>query len=772
MLEAYCVKCREKREIQDPVAEFNKNGTPVTRGLCPVCGTRMNRMGRTEEHAALTPIPRQTETKKKNGKLVIVESPAKAKTIGRYLGKDYTVRASVGHVRDLLKSQLSVDVDNNFEPKYRIPNEKRPIVKEIKKIARDSQEIYLATDPDREGEAIAWHLLESAEIDPERSKRVVFYEITQDAIREAFQNPRSINMDLVNAQQARRIVDRLVGYNLSPLLWEKVRSRLSAGRVQSVALRLIVEREREIENFNPLEYWSIEAEFKPENEAMLYIAKLFRVDDHDPELGNGAAVDPILADMQLAEYRVNKIKRSQRKRSPSAPFITSSLQQEASRKFGFTARKTMTVAQQLYEGLDVGEGGSTGLITYMRTDSTNVADQAINEVRNYIRRRFGESYLPGEAQKYRTRAKSAQEAHEAIRPTSVNRQPDQIKGSLSRDQYRLYQLIWQRFVASQMEAALYDTITVEIQGISKGHSYQLRATGSVLKFAGFLVIYEESLDEDRLVDDAENVRIPLSLTEGEKQKLIRLIPEQHFTQPPPRFTEASLVQLLEEYGIGRPSTYAAILSTIQDRGYVFRESKRLIPTDTGFLVNDLLVDHFSEIVDTGFTASLEEGLDDVAAGERVWQDVIGKFYDTFLPRLQQAQVDMPVMKAEPEKVGRNCPECGHELIIRWGRYGKFISCSNFPACRYIEPILDKIGVTCPLDGGAIVRRKSRKGRVFYGCENYPSCKFTSWNMPVPEPCPNCGGLLITFNKKEAKCTQCENKFSLEKIREKEPAGAD
>ncbi len=498
MLEAYCVKCREKREIQDPVAEFNKNGTPVTRGVCPVCGTRMNRMGRTDEHAGLTPIPRQTETKKKSGKLVIVESPAKAKTIGRYLGKEYTVRASVGHVRDLLKSQLSVDVDNNFEPKYRVPNEKRPIVKEINKIARDAQEIFLATDPDREGEAIAWHLLESAEIDPERSKRVEFYEITQDAIREAFQNPRSINMDLVNAQQARRIVDRLVGYNLSPLLWEKVRSRLSAGRVQSVALRLIVEREREIENFNPLEYWSVEAEFKPENEDMLYIAKLFRVDDHDPELGSKAAVEPILDDMQMAEYRINKIKRGQRKRSPSAPFITSSLQQEASRKFGFTARKTMTVAQQLYEGLDVGEGGGTGLITYMRTDSTNVASQAINEVRDYIRRRFGEAYLPGEVQKYRTRAKSAQEAHEAIRPTSVNRQPDQVKGSLSRDQYRLYQLIWQRFVASQMEAALYDTITVEIQGISKGHNYQLRASGSVLKFAGFLVIYEESLDEDRL----------------------------------------------------------------------------------------------------------------------------------------------------------------------------------------------------------------------------------------------------------------------------------
>jgi DNA topoisomerase I len=769
-LEAYCVKCRVKREIQDPVAGFNKNGTPVTRGTCPVCGTRMNRMGRTEEHTGLTPPQSQKETtKKKSGKLVIVESPAKAKTIGRYLGKDYTVRASVGHVRDLLKSQLSVDVNNNFEPKYRIPNEKRPIVKEIKKIARDAQEIFLATDPDREGEAIAWHLVESAEIDPERSKRVEFYEITQEAIREAFQNPRSINMDLVNAQQARRIVDRLVGYNLSPLLWEKVRSRLSAGRVQSVALRLIVEREREIDNFNPVEYWSIEAEFKPENEDMLYIAKLVRVDDHDPALGSEAIVEPILTDMRLADYRIHKIKRGQRKRSPSAPFITSSLQQEASRKFGFTARKTMTVAQQLYEGLDIGEGGSTGLITYMRTDSTNVAAQAINEVRNYIRRRYGDSYVPGEAQKYRTRAKSAQEAHEAIRPTSVNRQPEQIKGSLSRDQYRLYQLIWQRFVASQMEAALYDTITVEIQGISKGHNYQLRASGSVLKFAGFLVVYEESLDEDRLGDEAENVRIPLSLTEGEKQKLIRLIPEQHFTQPPPRFTEASLVQLLEEYGIGRPSTYAAILSTIQDRGYVFRESKRLIPTDTGFLVNDLLVDHFSEIVDTGFTASLEEGLDDIAAGERNWQDVIGKFYAYFLPRLQQAQVDMPVMKAEPEKVGRNCPECGHELIIRWGRFGKFISCSNFPACRYIEPLLDKIGVTCPLDGGAVVRRKSRKGRVFYGCENYPACKFTSWSMPLPEPCPNCGGLLVTLNKKEAKCTQCDHKFSLEKIQEMEPA---
>ncbi len=729
-----------------------------------MCGTKLFRMGRTPAHEGLTP-PEVTRHKKnsRKGKLVIVELPAKARTVGRFLGRGYTVKASVGHVRDLLRSTLSVDVDNGFTPKYRVPNEKRAVVKELTQLAQEAEEIYLATDPDREGEAIAWHLIEAANIDPKISKRVVFHEITQPAIEHAFGTPRRLDMDLVNAQQARRILDRLVGYSISPLLWEKVRSRLSAGRVQSVALRLVVEREREIDAFVPQEYWTIAAEFRPEGSKDTFVARLARIDDKDPELANEDAVRPILADMQKGQYVLTKIKRGERRRKPSAPFTTSTLQQEASRRLGYTARRTMVLAQQLYEGQDVGEGGNAGLITYMRTDSTNVSELAQKEARDYIGQRFGSAFVPEVPPVYKTKAVGAQEAHEAIRPTSVLREPEKVKHFLTGDLFKLYQLIWQRFVASQMELAVYDTLTVEVGGKTGGHDYLLRASGSSVRFSGFLVVYEEARDEDQKSEDADNVRIPANLTEGQAQRLVRLLPEQHFTQPPPRFTEASLVQTLEEFGIGRPSTYAPILGTIQERGYVIRENKRLSPTETGILVNDLLVSHFPDIVDTGFTARMEADLDRIAEGDLDWVEAIREFYAPFAVQLEKAQAEMPATKAELEKVGRACPECGHDLVIRWGRFGKFISCSNFPACRHTEPWLEKIGVPCPQDGGEIVQRKTRKGRVFYGCSNYPACQFTSWKRPIPTPCPRCGGLLVIANKREVQCLSCEETFLQEQI---------
>jgi DNA topoisomerase I len=765
-MEAYCMKCKTKREVNDPQATFNAKGSPVTIGVCPVCGTKLYRMGRTDAHASLTP-PEKPEKKEKprTGKLVIVESPAKAKTVGRFLGKGYTVRASVGHIRDLLRSQLSVDVENNFAPKYRVPNEKTAVVKELKKLAKENAEVYLATDPDREGEAISWHLMEAAAIDPSLVKRVVFHEITEPAVNEAFAHPRAINMDLVNAQQARRVLDRLVGYSISPILWEKVRSRLSAGRVQSVALRLIVEREREIDIFVPVEYWTIGAEFKPEGVRQTFITKLARVDDKEPELPNEASVKPILVDMETAAYVITKIKRGERKRRPYAPFTTSTLQQEASRKLGFTAKRTMGLAQALYEGQDVGEGGTTGLITYMRTDSTNVSELAQAEARKYVTAKYGGDFLPAEAPKYKTKTAGAQEAHEAIRPTSVMREPEKVKAFLEPAMFKLYQLIWQRFVASQMEAAVYDTLQVEVTGKTAEHEYLLRASGSAVKFLGFHIVYQEAKNEDvkSEEDEEENVRIPAGVAEGQKQGLVHLIPEQHFTQPPPRYSEASLVATLEENGIGRPSTYAPTISTIQQRGYVERVDKRLIPTETGLLVNDLMLQYFPDIVDYQFTARMEEDLDKIAAGEDDWVRVMTEFWGPFSAEVTKAQAEMPVTKSGPEPIGRPCPLCGRDLVIRYGRYGKFISCSGFPECRHTEPWLEKIGVICPTDGGEVVERKTRKGRVFYGCLNYPNCEFTSWKKPLAQPCPKCKGLLVIANKREAQCTNCQESFLLEEI---------
>jgi DNA topoisomerase-1 len=769
-VEAYCVKCREKREISQAEATFTSSGTPATKGICPVCGTGLYRMGKTDAHEGLEPpadVARQNKRKKeakRRGNLVIVESPAKARTIGRILGKDYSVKASVGHVRDLLRSQLSVDVENDFMPKYRVPNEKRDVVKALKADAAKVEQVFLATDPDREGEAIAWHLLESAEIEPEIAKRVVFHEITKNAVEQAFAHPRSIDMHLVDAQQARRILDRLVGYNLSPLLWQKVRSRLSAGRVQSVALRLVVDREREIQNFEAEEYWTIDADFIQPEKPPAFRARLVTIDKRKPQLQTQEVVNEYRPALMEARYRVSQVKRGSRRRKPSAPFITSTMQQAASRRYGFTARRTMAIAQQLYEGVELGTGEQVGLITYMRTDSTNVSEQALQEARKLIAERYGNQYLPKEPVRYRSRSRGAQEAHEAVRPTSVKHTPEDMKPCLTADQYKLYDLIWRRFVASQMTPAVYDTLTLEIDGVHPSYRFGFRVSASVLRLNGFLELYgaRDPNGED-VQGDGEGLESTMAqlpdVRVDDSLNILELFPEQHFTQPPPRFSDATLIRALEEHGIGRPSTYAPIISTLRQRGYIVREKRRLHPTEIGEIVNDLLVEHFPGIVDVGFTADMEAELDEIASGDRDWVEVIRDFYSPFAEQLEKARVAMPEVKAEPEILDRTCPVSGHPLQVRHGRYGKFIGCSNFPECRYTEPWLERIGVKCPLDGGDIVERRSRRGRVFYGCSNYPECDFTSWKRPLKTACPNCGGTLVADNRKQASCLNCEMTFN-------------
>ena len=767
-MEAYCVKCKEKREMGSPEPTFTSSGTPATRGKCPVCGTGLYRMGNTPAHEGLEKPEVQLKaskkkTRKRKGKLVIVESPAKAKTVGRILGKEYSVKASVGHVRDLLRSQISVDVDNDFTPKYRVPNEKRVVVKGIKADSAKASEVFIATDPDREGEAIAWHLIEAAEIEPEIVKRVVFHEITKSAVEDAFQKPRIIDMDLVNAQQARRILDRLVGYNLSPLLWSKVRGRLSAGRVQSVALRMVVEREREISGFIPQEYWTIDAGFVNHQKPPDFKARLTRFDGAKAEITNEAEVKQFVEDIEAADYRVAGVKQGQRIRKPVAPFTTSTMQQAASRRFNYTARKTMAIAQQLYEGLDVGEGDSYGLITYMRTDSTQVSNDAIRDVRKFIEKSFGKEYLPENPALYRTRTRGAQEAHEAIRPTSVSRSPERVKQFLSADQFKLYDLIWRRFVASQMKPAEYDTLAIEIEGFSTDHKYLFRVSASAMRFPGFLEVYGDREKQSKNGDNGGKgltstlEQLP-ELAEGDSLDLTEVFPDQHFTQPPPRYSDASLIKAMEEHGIGRPSTYAPTISTIRQRGYVTREKRRLYPTEIGEVVTDLLVEHFSDVIDITFTAKMERSLDEIASGKREWVDVIREFYEPFSEELASAFENMPEMKTEPELLDRPCPECGKPLLIRHGRYGKFIGCSDFPTCRHTEPWLEKIGVSCPDDGGDLVERRTKKGRVFYGCSNYPECQFSSWKRPLKLPCPACNGLLVVENRDRAVCNSCETKY--------------
>lgn len=791
-MEAYCFKCKEKREIAQPVAGFTSRGAAMTNGVCAVCGTKLFRMGVTAAHEGLEkpavvptksatkktagsrkqkPSAKQPAVKSSNGKkvrsgngkpLVIVESPAKARTIGKFLGEGYQVLASVGHVRDLLKSQLSVDVDNDFTPKYRVPNEKKELVSEITATAARSNRIFLATDPDREGESIAWHVMDSAQIEPEKVERVVFHEITKEAVAAAFAHPREIDMDLVDAQQARRILDRLVGYGVSPILWAKVKGRLSAGRVQSVALRLIVEREREIQAFVPVEYWKISALFEPEGSKRQYKARLFKVNNADPDLQDEKTTLALLEKLKQASYKLDSIDRSTKSIRPGAPFITSTLQQEASTRLGFLTKKTMAVAQQLYEGINLGGGEETGLITYMRTDSVHVSAQSVKEAREYIAKKYGDSYVPEKPPVYRTRAASAQEAHEAIRPTSVRHTPESVKDHLSGDQFKLYKLIWQRFIASQMAPALIEVITVDIAGKMEKETCLFRASGNKTLFPGYRAVYSAIRGEDEK-EDEDQTDLPLeTLTVGQKQHLIELNHSQHFTEPPPRFTEASLIQMLEENKIGRPSTYSPIITTIQARGYVTREAKRLVPTEIGFLVNDLVVEYFPSIVDIGFTSDMEDRLDEIAQGETAWVDVIRDFYTPFKESLEHAKDNMPKTQVKPEAIGRACPECGGELVLRTGRFGRFISCSNFPKCKYTEPWLEKIGVTCPeCKQGDVIEKRSKKGRVFYGCSRYPDCSYVSWDKPLARACPKCGGRLTTKNGKQASCGDCHSRFELE-----------
>ena len=750
-MEAYCVRCKAKREMADPHPVYTKKGRPGTRGSCAVCDSGMFRMGETEAHAGV-PKP---EVPLGDGKLVIVESPAKARTIGKFLGKEYKVEATLGHVRDLLKSRLSVDVENDFEPTYRIPNDKRKAVERIKKQVKKAAELYLATDPDREGEAIAWHLVEVIDVGERPVRRVVFHEITEKAVAEAFANHRDIDMQRVDAQQARRILDRLVGYQISPLLWKTVRGGLSAGRVQSVALRLVVEREREIEAFVPEEYWSIEAELakletRGEKGREGFWAKLHKIRDEEADLRNQGDAQKIVGDLQDAGYIVSKVDKRKRQRRAPAPFRTSTLQQDASGRLRFSARRTMSVAQQLYEGIELGPEGSVGLITYMRTDSVNVSAQAQAEARSYIAEKYGDRYVPAQPRKYKTQVKGAQEAHEAIRPTAVRREPQAIKQYLSPQQFRLYDLIWKRFVASQMSAAVVESTTVDIKaGDPKGEMpYIFRVTGSVVLFPGFLRVYGD------LKGDAQKAPPLPSLARDEVLDLLQLVPKQHFTKPPPRYSEATLVRAMEEHGIGRPSTYAPILSTIQTRGYVQLIDRRFQPTELGVVVNDLLVEHFGDIIEVGFTARMEENLDRIASGEREWVPVMRRFYDRFENQLEVAKVEMKKIELKPEPAGIDCEKCGSPMVIKTGRYGKFIACSNYPNCRNTKPYVVKVGVDCPRCGGDLIERKTRKGRVFYGCANYPECDFASWEKPVAEPCPECGGLMTEAGKNSIKCSKC------------------
>ena len=699
--------------------------------------------------------------------LVVVESPTKARTVKKLLDRKYEVVASMGHVKDLPRSQLGVDIDHEFAPKYVVPKGKGPVIKELKAAAKKASAVYLATDPDREGEAISWHLASILNHVNSKIKRIEFHEVTKDAVRKALQAPRDIDASLVNAQQARRILDRLVGYKISPLLWRKVRGGLSAGRVQSVAVRLICEREREIDAFVPQEYWSIAARLTREIEDAPFIARLVGKDGGKIEIQDEATARAIVQELTPSTYRVAEIRRRDQQRHPAAPFTTSTLQQEANRKLGFSAARTMVVAQQLYEGLDVGPEGTVGLITYMRTDAVRVAEEAQQQAREHIGRAFGAEYVPAQPRQYTSR-RTSQGAHEAIRPTSVHRTPDLVKPFLKADQYKVYRLIWERFLASQMASAVLDTLAVDITA----GPYLFRATGSRVKFPGFLRVYLEGRDNGE--EDAAEGWLP-DVQQSERLRLLGLDPAQHFTQPPPRYTEATLVRALEERGIGRPSTYAPIIETIKQRGYVEVEDRRMYPTELGALVNSLLVEHFPTVVDVDFTAHMEEDLDKVEEGQEDWVRLLHEFYGPFAEVLHKAEQNIEEVEIAPEEIGEPCPRCGRPLVKRRGRFGQFIACSGYPACSYTRPV--GIGVRCPLDGGEIVERRTRKGRMFYGCANYPACTFTSWDRPTGRSCPICGQMLVSKRaRRDAQATVlCSNKTcgykEAPKPREAEQVGA-
>lgn len=684
--------------------------------------------------------------------LVIVESPAKAKTIEKYLGKKYKVIASMGHVRDLPRSQMGVDVENDYEPKYITIRGKGPVVKDLKKHAKKAKHIYLASDPDREGEAIAWHLANILDLDENDDNRVVFNEITKDAVKDSFKHPRGIEMNLVDAQQARRILDRLVGYNISPVLWKKVKKGLSAGRVQSVALRLIIDRENEIRNFKPEEYWKIEGEFRYKRSK--FTAKFLHYKNKPYKLNNKDDVKVITDQLDGDQFEVTKVTKKEKTRNPANPFTTSTLQQEAARKLNFKARKTMMLAQQLYEGIDLKKQGTVGLITYMRTDSTRISEQAKSEAKQYIQDTYGNEYTS----KRKAQGKGDQDAHEAIRPTSTMRTPNEMKAYLTRDQHRLYKLIWERFVASQMAPAILDTVALDLtQGDIK-----FRANGQTIKFKGFTTLYVETKDDE---EGKKENKLP-EIKEGEMVTATNIEPSQHFTQPPPRYTEARLVKTLEELKIGRPSTYAPTLDTIQKRNYVKIESKSFVPTELGEIVYEQVRDYFPEIIDVEFTVNMETLLDKIAEGDLSWQKVIGDFYSSFKQDVERAEEEMEKIEIKDEPAGEDCEVCGSPMVIKMGRYGKFMACSNFPDCRNTKAIVKKIGVTCPkCKDGDVVERKSKKNRIFYGCSNYPECDFVSWDKPVGRSCPKCEHYLVEHKKgrtSQVICSNCDYKEEAQK----------
>lgn len=688
-------------------------------------------------------------------KLVIVESPSKAKTIGRYLGKEYRIAASVGHIRDLPSSTLGVDVNNDFKPRYINMKGKDQVIRDLKKQAAEADEVLLATDPDREGEAIAWHLSTILKIDPSTPCRITFNEITDKAVKEAVKHPRPIDMDLVDAQQARRVLDRLVGYELSPLLWKKIRKGLSAGRVQSVATKMLVDREREIDAFIPEEYWNLYAflskleetlEFRVKYHGELQNDKVKKVD-----VRSQAEADAIQQDLNNDAYQVYKLKKGQRRKQPYPPYTTSTLQQDASRRMGYTSRRTMQIAQQLYEGVTIAGQGQISLVTYIRTDSVRISEDALTEARSRISSEFGEAYLPAKARYFKNKS-AAQDAHEAIRPAHFDLAPEQVRYSLTNEQFRLYDLIWKRFLASQMAPALIDTVSLDVQN----GSHIFRANGETIVFPGYLKLYDDTSGNKN--DDKE--RLP-ELSEGEALRFRRFLPEQKFTLPPARYTEASLIKALEEEGIGRPSTYAPTISTVLERHYAEKDQKSLVPTDLGTLVTELLEDNFANIVDSKFTANMESKLDEVEAGKEDWVDVLKDFYPDFHKAIEQADTMIEKITIEPEKLGRVCPECGQgELVLREGRYGKFIACSRFPECRYTETITVETGSHCPKCGSNVVERKSKKGRLFYTCDKKgkdPDCDFISWYQPVDnEFCPVCGTYMVLRKARGQTYKTCGN----------------
>ena len=696
--------------------------------------------------------------KAKGKDLVIVESPAKARTVGQILGNDYVVTASQGHVRDLPQWRFGVNIEEDFSPSYEVVKDKKDLVSQLKSAGDSANDIYLATDPDREGEAISWHLLEAADWENRSSppKRVVFHEITKDAVQEAFTHPRDIDMQLVNAQQARRILDRVVGYQISPLLRKRVQRGVSAGRVQSVALRIVVDREREIDAFVPVESWTIDVKLRKEAQKAVFSAQLRSLKGQKGRLSITKEEDArrYEAELQGAEYAVAEVTKRDVKQRPAAPFTTSTMQQEAGRKLRFTSQRTMSVAQQLYEGLDVGEGGPIGLITYMRTDSTQVAASAVGEARDFIASKYGREFRPDKPRVYTRRSKAAQEAHEAIRPTSIRRDPASLKPYLSSEQLRLYTLVWERMLASQMADAVSEATTADIDAACRnsGNVYVFRATGSVLKFAGFRTVYLEGKDENPEDDDSKTLP---RMEAGDPLASEGLSANQHFTEPPPRFSEATLIKAMEERGIGRPSTYAPTISTLLARYYVERKQGRLFPTTLGLTLTDLLKEYFPDVMNLDFTAGMEEELDAVSRGERGWVPMLGEFYEPFLKALENATESMPRVRLE-EETDEVCDDCSKPMVIKIGRFGRFMSCTGYPDCRGTKPILNKIGVVCPDCGGDLVERRARGrgGRPFWGCSRYPACEFIINRKPVPNPCPECGKLMVQQNRATVACTSC------------------